>query len=69
MDVKYIRLDRRIKNNLPANKGERLLYLEKKYKKPFKVCFCELCAKTTWTSVDGVFAKIFPLLAKNKWKP
>jgi len=67
MDEKYIRLDRRIYKNLPANNGERLLYLEKKYKKPFKVCFCELCAETTWTTVDGVFAEIAPLLTKNRW--
>lgn len=46
MDEKYIRLDRRINKNLPANNGERLLYLEK-IQEALKVCFCELCAKTT----------------------
>src|SRR6478735_2361985 len=64
---KYIRLHRRIDKNLPANNEERLLYLKNKYKNPFKLCFCELIATTTWTTADGVFAKIAPLLAKSRW--
>lgn len=67
MDKKYIRLHRRIDKNLPASNEERLLYLKNKYKNPFKLCFCELIATTTWTTADGVFAKIAPLLAKSRW--
>jgi hypothetical protein len=67
MDEKYIRLDRRIKKSLPADKEGRLSYLKEKYKIPFKLVFCELCAKTTWTSVDELFTEIVPQLAKNRW--
>ena len=66
MDEKYIRLDRRINKNLPADKEERLSYLKEKYKIPFKLLFCELCAKTTWTLIDKLFTEIVPQLAKDR---
>lgn len=67
MDEKYIRLDRRINKNLPADKEERLSYLKEKYKIPFKLVFCELCANAPWTSVDELFTEIVPQLAKHRF--
>jgi len=67
MDEKYIRLDRRINKNLLVDKEEKLLYLKEKYKIPFKLVFCELCAKTTWTSLDQLFTEIVPQFAKDRW--
>ena len=67
MDEKYIRLDRRINKNLPADKEDKLSYLKKKYKIPFKLVFSELCVRPIWTKVDSLFTETIPLLAKDRW--